>query len=115
MMSYDCVLLFSSFVLCCSILWCAREKDVEKGAHPHFDVPVLTYELLGRRNSFDLISSASATASELAVQLPAPASSLAVPPPAASTAEAVNLSAGGAILADPGPAAGAAAVYLYLS
>ena len=41
--------------------------------------------------------SASAPANELAKQLPASASSLAVPPPAASTAEVVHLSAGGAI------------------
>ena len=49
--------------------------------------------------------SASAPAS---VQLPAPASSLAVPPPPASTVEAVDLSARAAILEDPGPAAGGA-------
>ena len=48
---------------------------------------------------------ASAPASELALQLSAPANSLAVPPPAASTAEAVDLSPGAAILEDPGPAA----------
>ena len=48
------------------------------------------------------MASASAPAGE------APASSLAVPPPAASTAETVDLSAGAAILEDPGPAAGAA-------
>ena len=60
------------------------------------------------------MTSASAPASELAVQLPAPASSVAVPPPAASTAEAVDLSAGAAILEDPGPAAGADVVCLYL-
>ena len=40
---------------------------------------------------------ASACVSELAVQLLASASSLAVPPPAASTVEAVDLSAGAAI------------------
>ena len=59
------------------------------------------------------MASASALAGELAVQLPAPASSLDVPPPAASTAEAVILSAGVAIVEDPGQAsadfAGAAA------
>ena len=59
------------------------------------------------------MASASAVAGELAVQLPAPASSLDVPPPAASTAEAVILSAGVAIVEDPGQAsadfAGAAA------
>jgi len=38
----------------------------------------------------------------------APASDLAVQPTAASTTEAVDLSAGAAILEDPGPAAGAA-------
>ena len=43
------------------------------------------------------MASASAPAKELAKQLPASASSLAVPPPAASTAEAVDLSAGAAI------------------
>ena len=55
------------------------------------------------------MASASAPAGELAVQRPAPASSLAVPSPAASTAEAVDLSAGAAVLEDPGPAAAAAA------
>ena len=54
------------------------------------------------------MASASAPARELVVQLPAPASSLAVPPPPASTAEAVGLPAGAAILEDPRPAAGAA-------
>ena len=54
------------------------------------------------------MASASAPAGELAVQLPALASTLAVLPPAASTAEAVDLSAGAGILEDPGPAAGAA-------
>ena len=44
------------------------------------------------------MDSASAPAHELAKQLPASASSLAVPPPAASTAEAVDLSAGAVIL-----------------
>ena len=43
------------------------------------------------------MASTSAPANELAKQLPASASSLAVPPPAASTAEAVDLSAGAAI------------------
>ena len=64
---------------------------------------------LGRRKSSDPMASASAPAGELAVQRPAPASSLAVPSPAASTAEAVDLSAGAAVLEDPGPAAAAAA------
>ena len=64
---------------------------------------------LGRRTSSDPIASDSAPASELAVQLPASASNQAVPPPAASTAEAVDLSAGAAILEDPGPAVGAGA------
>ena len=44
------------------------------------------------------MASASAPANELAKQLTASASSLAVPPPAASTAEAVDLFAGGANL-----------------
>ena len=44
------------------------------------------------------MASASAPANELAKQLPASASSLAVPPPAASIAEAVDLSEGAAIL-----------------
>ena len=44
------------------------------------------------------MASASAPANELAKQLPASASSLAVPPPAVSTAEAMDLSAGAAIL-----------------
>ena len=56
------------------------------------------------------MASASAPTSELAVQLPAPASGLAVPPSPASTADAVDLSAGAAILEDPGPAAAVAAV-----
>ena len=56
------------------------------------------------------MASASALAGELAVQLPAPASNLAVPPPAASTAEVVDMSAGAAILEDPGPVVGAGAV-----
>ena len=43
------------------------------------------------------------------MQLPAPASSLAVPPPSASTAEAADLSVGATILEDSGPAAAAAA------
>ena len=47
------------------------------------------------------------------MQLPAPTSSLAVPLPAAGTAEAVDLLAGTAILEDPGPTAGAASVCLY--
>ena len=51
------------------------------------------------------MASASPPASELAVQLPATASSLAVPPPAASSADAIDLSAGAAILQDPGPVA----------
>ena len=55
------------------------------------------------------MASASGPAGKLAVQLPAPASSLTVPPPAASTAEAVDLSVGAAILEDLGPAAGDAA------
>ena len=52
---------------------------------------------LGRRNSSEPLASASAPANELAKQLPASASGLAVPPPAANTAEAVDLSAGAAI------------------
>ena len=44
------------------------------------------------------------------MQLPAPASRLAVSPPAANTAGAVDLSAGAAIYEDPGPGTGAAAV-----
>ena len=44
------------------------------------------------------MASASAPANELAKQLPASAGSLAVPPPAASTAEAVDQSAGAVIL-----------------
>ena len=68
---------------------CVRKR--EKGTHPHFDVPVSPYLPLGRRNSSDPVASASAPANELAKQLPASASSLAVPPPAVSTAEAVDL------------------------
>ena len=48
------------------------------------------------------MASASTPADELAVHLAAPASSLAVPPPAPSAAEAVGLSAGAAVLEDPG-------------
>ena len=56
------------------------------------------------------MTSASAPASGLAVELPAPASSLVVPPPAArTTVEAVDLLASAAILEDPGPDAGAGA------
>ena len=44
------------------------------------------------------MASAFAPANELAKQLPTSAGSLAVPPPAATTAEAVDLSAGAAIL-----------------
>ena len=44
------------------------------------------------------------------MQLPTPASILAVTPPAASEAEAVDLSAGAAILEDTCPPAGAADV-----
>ena len=60
---------------------------------------------MGRRNSYDPMASAAAPTGERAVQLPAPASTLAVPPPAASTAEAVDLSAGAAILENLGAAA----------
>ena len=56
------------------------------------------------------MTSASAQAIELAVQLQAPATSLAVPPPPASAAEVADLSTGTAILEDLGPAAAAAAV-----
>ena len=44
------------------------------------------------------MASAPAPANELAMRVPATASSQAVPPPAASTAEAVDLSVGAAIL-----------------
>ena len=47
------------------------------------------------------MASASAPVNKLAKQLPASASSLAVPPPAASTAEAVDLSAVAATLGLP--------------
>ena len=56
------------------------------------------------------MASASGPANELAKHLPALASSLAVPPSAASTAEVVDMSAGAAILEDPGPVVGAGAV-----
>ena len=55
------------------------------------------------------MASVSAPASELSVQLPALASTLAVPPLPASTAEPVDLSAAVTILEDPGSAADAAA------
>ena len=51
------------------------------------------------------MASASAPASDLAVQPTVPGSSVAVPPPAASTTEAVHLSAGATIREDPGLAA----------
>ena len=54
----------------------------------------------GRRDSSDPMASASALAS-----------SLAVPPLAASTAEAVDLSAGAVILEDQGTAAAAASTH----
>ena len=85
-----CFLCFSYIFYFC-ILWCAREKDKEKGTHPHFDVPVWPYPWVDA--IADPMASASAPANELAKQLLASASSLAVPPPAASTAEAVDLSA----------------------
>ena len=77
----------------------------------HFDVPASTYPSDDAIYSSDPMVSASASASRLTVRLPAPASSLllAVSPPAASTAEAVDLSVGAAILEDLGPAAGDAA------
>ena len=73
-MSYSFVLLFFCSCIFCSILWCAHEKDKGKGAHPHFDVLVSPYPWV------DSIAM------------------LAVPPPAASTTEAVDLSSGAAIL-----------------
>ena len=58
---------------------------------------------------------ASAPASELliAMQPTAPGSSVAVPPPAASTTKAVDLSAGTTIREDPGPAAATAAAVFF--
>ena len=99
-MSYHCFLFFFSvFFLYFFAAFCsARGKDKWKGAHPQFDVPGLPYPLVD----------ASAPANELAKQLPASGSSLAVPPLAANTAEAVDLSAGRR--RDPGPAAAGAAV-----
>ena len=82
------------FCIFCSILWCTREKEKERGTLRRACVALP----LVRRNSSDPMASASARANELAKQLPASAISLAVPPPAASTtAEMVDLSAGAAI------------------
>ena len=101
-MSYDFILFFFFFFFF-AVFCGAREQDKEKGTHLYFYACVALP--LGRRNSSDPMAYASAPASELALQLSAPANSLAVPPPAASTAEAVDLSPGAAILEDPGPAA----------
>ena len=60
--------------------------DVSVSLYPWVDVIIA-----------DQMASASAPANEIAKQLPASASRLAVPSPAASTAEALDLSAGVAI------------------
>ena len=91
----SCFFLF--FVFFCSILWCTREKEKEKGTHPHSRRVSVALPMGRRNNSSHPMASASAPANELAKQLPASASSLAVPPPAASTAEALDLSAGATI------------------
>ena len=107
-MSYHCVLFFSSFFPYFFAVFCVvRAKKIERRTSALRRSCVALP--LGRRKSSDPMASASAPAGELAVQRPAPASSLAVPSPAASTAEAVDLSAGAAVLEDPGPAAAAAA------
>ena len=85
-------------------VFCANQIK-EKGPHPHFDVPVSPYTCVYAIALTRSMVSASSPASELAVQLTAPASSLAAPPPAASTAEPVDLSAEAVILEDPEPAA----------
>ena len=95
-MSYHCVLFFLFLLFFCSILWHTRDTDEEKGTHPHFDLPVSPYPWVDAI-ALTRWASASATADELAKQLLASASGLTVPPPAASTAEAVDLSAGAAI------------------
>ena len=76
-----------------------REKDEAKGTPSALGRACVALPQ-GRRNSSNPMASASArrTSYLIAKQLPASASSLAVPPPAASTAEAVDLSAGAAIL-----------------
>ena len=63
-----------------------------------------------RPNSFDPMASSSTPTSDLAVQSPAPASSLPQPPPAASPRiGVVDLPAGAATREDPGSAVDAAA------
>ena len=90
-----CSVFFSVFwIFLQYFVVCTGKRYKEKGTHPHFDVPVSPYPW----SSSDPRASASAPADELAKQLPASASSLAVPLPAASTAEeAVDLPAGAAI------------------
>ena len=83
---------------------CAKKTDTRERQTSALRLACVALPL-GRRNSSNKpMASASVPASELAVQLPAPASSLAVPPQAASTAEAVDLSAKVVILEDSGPA-----------
>ena len=105
MLVFFCISYF--FAVFCSV---RAKKIKEKGTHPHFDVPVSPYPWVGAIIALTRwLLLPPRRASYVAVQLPAPASSLAVPPPAASTAEAVDLSAGAAILEDPGPAAASTA------
>ena len=94
-MSYHNVLYFSVVCIVLQHFVVCPRKDKEKGTHPHFDVPVRPYPWVDAI-SHDRMASASAPANELANQLTASGSSL--PPPAASIAEAVDLSAGAAIL-----------------
>ena len=86
----------------------ARAKKTKGKAHIRTSTCLCPLPL-GRRNSSDLITSAFASVGEQAVQRAAPVSSLAVPPQAVRTADAVDLSSRDAILPDPGPAAASAA------
>ena len=74
-----------------------RAKKIKRKTHIRTLTCLCVALPLGRRNSSDPMASASAPTNELAKLLPTSANSLAVLPPAASTAEAVDLSAGAAI------------------
>ena len=84
---------FYFFAVFCGV----RAKKRKRKAHIRtFDVSVSLYPWVDVIIA-DQMASASAPANEIAKQLPASASRLAVPSPAASTAEALDLSAGVAI------------------
>ena len=92
--------LFTVYTSVCFVLQyfvvCARKRL--RGTYPHFDVPVLPYPWVDALALTRWLLLLPRRAGYVAVQLPAPASNLAVPPPAASTAAAVNLSVGVAII-----------------